>query len=724
MAKRPSSKSSNRSHSPRGRGAKPPPGGGFSRTGGDASAASVLEFVGSSSGGRPVDWHAFKVRFGSSKRLRNVLKGLLRTGQLEQDGSGRYHLPGAGGEGLKAEIEADAGGRGRLLGKRLSRDGVAARPGDVVEYVVEGEEVRVIDILEHSSTPVIGVLTRTRWGGYITSLAPEYRGRVAIEDVPSGIADGATVSVRVTDMDRRGLRGNLLDVVASPDVADAAAQSLLAAHRVPIEFPEDALEQANDLPEKIAPGRYRSRLDLRETPLVTIDGADARDFDDAVYAEPHHDGGWRLLVAIADVAHYVRPGAPLDLSARERGTSVYLPDRVVPMLPENLSNGLCSLVPNEPRLALVCEVHITRAGKLGDYQFHEALIRSWARLTYTRVAEWVETRDKLAEFDGGARIRKSLTHLHAMYKALIKAREKRGALEFETRAGRLVLENGRVKDIVEVTRNDAHRLIEEAMIAANVCAARFIASRDAKALYRVHEPPQQEKKEVLREALAFAGIRARELPSEPKALAKLVEPVRDREDAWLINNLLLRAMSQACYQPENRGHFGLALTEYMHFTSPIRRYPDLVVHRVVKALVRAKRPPLQGFEALVQTGESTSGTERRAEEVERGVAAWLKCEHLSARIGETFKGIVVGVADFGLFVELDGYFVQGLVHVSNLGEDYYEYVAAAQALVGERSGARFALGDALDVRLEGTEPAQGRLDLTLAGRPRGRRRRR
>ncbi|MEM7218130.1 MAG: ribonuclease R [Pseudomonadota bacterium] len=684
----------------------------------------MLDFVAASAKGRPVDWHAFKARFGSSKRLRNVLKGLLRTGQLEQDGAGRYHLPGKAGAGLTAAVEADAGGRGRLLGKRLSRDGLAARPGDVVEYVVEGDEIRVLDILEHAATPVIGVLTRTRWGGYITSLAPEYRGRVAIEDVPAGIPDGTTVSVRVTDRDRRGLRGNLLDVVAAPDVADAAAESLLAAHRVPVAFPEDALEQAADLPEKIQTGRYRSRLDLRETPLVTIDGADARDFDDAVYAEPHADGGWRLLVAIADVAHYVRPGAPLDNSARERGTSVYLPHRVVPMLPEKISNGLCSLVPNQARLALVCEVHITRNGQLGDYAFHEALIRSWARLTYTRVAEWIEQRDKLAEFEGGERIRKSLTHLHAMFRALVKAREKRGALEFETRSGRLVLENGRVASIEEVTRNDAHRLIEEAMIAANVCAARFIASRDARALYRVHEPPQHEKKEVLRDALAFAGIRARELPSEPKALAKLLAPVRGRKDAWLINNLLLRAMSQACYQPENRGHFGLALTEYMHFTSPIRRYPDLIVHRVVKALVRGKRPPLQGFDALVQMGESTSGTERRAEEVERGVSAWLKCEHLTARIGETFQGIVVGVADFGLFVELDGYFVQGLVHVSNLGEDYYEYVAAAQALVGERSGSRFALGDEFEVRLEGTEPAQGRLDLSLASKPRGRRRRR
>ena len=467
-------------------------------------------------------------------------------------------------------------------------------------------------------------------------------------------------------------------------------------------------------------GRFRRREDLRDLPLVTIDGADARDFDDAVYCEPRRGGGWRLVVAIADVAQYVKTGQPLDSDAFERGTSVYLPDRVVPMLPEALSNGLCSLRPDEVRLALVCDMTVSRGGKVTGYRFSEALIRSWARLTYSAVQRYFDSGEAPAAAaargaQGQTAVQRNLDALQAVYGALSNARSARGALEFDTPSARLVLEQGRVKELVRVNRQDAHRLIEEAMIAANVCAAKFIGEREARALYRVHEPPQPDKADLLRDALAYAGIRTRTVPSDPKALAKLLEPIEARDDAWLLHLLVLRSMSQARYTPDNAGHFGLALTDYMHFTSPIRRYPDLLVHRVIKALVRGTRVPQQNHDRLLAAGEHLSVAERRAEDVERSVSNWLKCDFVAPRIGEEFEGTVVGVADFGLFVELDGFFVQGLLHISGLGDDYFHHVPESMSLVGERSGRRFGLGDALRVQLMDVQPAQGKLDLALAG---------
>lgn len=738
------------------------------------NAATVIDFVRqATAAGGVVTWAELREEFTDTKRLRDVARGLVRNGEIDQDRAGNYFLAAgrASGDGANklarglVVIASQATG-GRLAVRPLAggtdvaaagtakasagddlplmppnkdrrvRQAPAVREGDEVTYLTIMQEdssaaaqqkaaAQIIEVLKHSSNPVIGVVARTRFGPSVDSLSPDFRGKVQLDELPAEINEGDTVSVRITGSDRFGLRGDVTGVVSRGDVADAAAVTLIASNGIPEDFSAAGLAIADALPDAVQAGRFRSRRDLQELPLVTIDGADARDFDDAVYAEQLATGGWRLVVAIADVAHYVKPGSALDNDAFERGTSVYLPDRVIPMLPESLSNGLCSLRPNEPRLSLVCDMQISTAGNISDFEFYDAIICSWARLTYSQVNDYY-TADQALPIDKdnaqakklgrttdatAAGVQANVDELRRVFGVLLRAREDRGALEFETRTGILSLHEGRVQEIREVTRNDAHRLIEEAMISANVCAAKFIGGQEARALYRVHEPPQASKADVMRDALAFVGIRVRDVPSDPKALATLLEPLAGRDDAWLLYSLILRSMSQARYQPENAGHFGLALTDYMHFTSPIRRYPDLIVHRVIKALVRGKRPPLQSMDKLVQAGEHLSSTERRAEDCERAVSNWLKCDFVAPRIGETFAGIVVGVQDFGLFVELDGYFVQGLVHISSLGDDYFNYQPQSMSLVGDRSGRSFGLGDKMEVVLADVQAPQGKLDL-------------
>ena len=726
------------------------------------NAATVISFVRQATAdGGVVTWAELRDEFPDTKRLRNVARGLVRNGDIGQDRGGNYYLADGGGSsdlarGSVVGASSEMGGRLaiRPLGAGLIKAGASkrvavpdlpltppnkdkgtrrtppVREGDEVSYLTVdtkagAQTAQIIEVLKHSANPIIGAVVRSRFGPVVDSLSPGFRGKVQLDSLPADVNEGDTVTVRVTGNDRFGLRGDVTGVVSRGDVADAAAVTLIASNGIPEDFSAEGLALADALPRVVQPGRFRSRTDLQALSLVTIDGADARDFDDAVYAEATADGGWRLVVAIADVAHYVKPGSALDNDAFERGNSVYLPDRVIPMLPESLSNGLCSLRPNEPRLSLVCDMRISRRGNIDGFEFYDAVICSWARLTYSQVSDYFTRNDPLpVDKDNSqalkagrtidatvAGVQSNVDELRKVFGALLKAREARGALEFETRTGVLSLHEGRVRDIREVVRNDAHRLIEEAMISANVCAAKFISQQDAHALYRVHEPPQASKADVMRDALAYVGIRVRDVPSDPKELATLLAPLAGRKDAWLLYSLILRSMSQARYQPENCGHFGLALTDYMHFTSPIRRYPDLIVHRVIKALVHGKRAPLQSMDKLLQAGEHLSSTERRAEDCERGVSNWLKCDFVASRVGETFAGIVVGVQDFGLFVELDGYFVQGLVHISSLGDDYFNYQPQSLSLVGERSGRTYGLGDTMDVVLVDVQAPQGKLDL-------------
>ncbi len=680
---------------------------------GRRSASGLLELLAREPA--PVGWRELLALTGSydgpsRRQLRNLVKGMLRSGELMQDQAGHYHPAAADGDVGVLE------GRGRNLtfaGVPVERGrGFRLRPGDRVEAAVVGERAQVLRVVAYSAQPVIGELRYHGRHPHVESISPEYRGRVKLAEVPEFGEAGNTVAVRITGEDRSGLVGVVTEVISARAGAAQAAESLLASHRVPEVWPDGIERAAERLPKQVQPGRHRDRVSLVDVPLVTIDGESARDFDDAVYAERLHSGrgrgGWRLVVAIADVAHYVKADSPLDRCAWERGNSVYLPDRVVPMLPEALSNGLCSLRPHEPRLALVCDMRVTAKGNVTDYEFYEAVIRSWQRLTYNRAQEFLES----GALDVEPEVQASLGALKDVYDALRQARERRGALDFDSHEAVLELRDGHIAAIHPVTRHDAHRLIEEAMISANVCAARFLERAGRPALYRVHEPPDAEKTEQLRQALAFAGVRLGRGQMTPKLVHDALAELGERPDKWIFEMLALRSMTQAVYSPENQGHYGLALERYMHFTSPIRRYADLVVHRAIKAALRNDDAGF-GEDWLATTGEHISNTERRAEAVSWGVDGWLKCEYVAERIGEEFDGVVMGVTEFGLFVELTGYYVQGLVHISELGQDYFRFNQSSMTLVGERSGRRFGLGDPLRVKLVDVQPPVGKVDLQL-----------
>ncbi len=654
----------------------------------------------------------------SRKALRLLLRGMLRDGALVQDHHGCYHPTSA--DAAEGVLEGRARGL-TFAGVPVERTKrFRLRPGDRVEASTDGETARVLRVIEYSSQPVVGELRYFGRYPHVESLSPEYKGRISLAEPPAVGADGNTVAVRITGEDRRGLVGVVTHVVSSKEGVAHAAETLLASYAVPVLWPEGVETAAARLPRQVQAGRHPDRRSLVDLPLVTIDGETARDFDDAVYAE-RGSAGWRLVVAIADVAHYVKPGSVLDLCAWERGNSVYLPDRVIPMLPEALSNGLCSLRPEEPRLALVCDMQVTDAGRVAGFEFYEAVIRSWRRLTYNRVQEFLES----GALDVEAQVQESLHQLQAVFQRFRRAREERGALDFDTHEAVLELDDGHLRAIHPVTRLDAHRLIEEAMIAANVCAAEFLESAARPGMYRVHEPPDSAKKEQLRQALAFAGIRLAKGELPPKALQKALAGLGERPDRWIFEMLALRSMNQAVYSPVNKGHYGLALARYMHFTSPIRRYADLVVHRAIKELLHGNAASQQP-DWLLGTGEHISMTERRAEAVSWGVEGWLKCEYIAHRVGEVLQGVVMGVTDFGLFVELTGFYVQGLLHISELGEDYFRFVPESLTLVGDRSGRRFGIGDELLVQLVEVQPAVGKVDLALvkkgtSGTGRGRR---
>ena len=677
---------------------------------------------------KPLGWPQVRdlagVRHGAEvDQLRRLLRGLCHSGDLHIDGRGAYHL-------AEPESSVDGvirrGDRGRLvlipasggaaLPVRLTRDS-RLRAGDGVHArLVEGQAV-IASVTARSTEPVIGRTVAGARGWYV-SAEGDFRGRVYL--LPDGhgeASDGDTVTVEVIGEEPFGLTGRVIDVIAPSDDLNVASTTLLRAHGVPVEWPAEVDDAVRGLPGRVDPQRYLDREDLTDIPLVTIDGEDARDFDDAVFCSARPKGGWRLIVAIADVGHYVKLGSSLDIEARERGNSVYLPDRVVPMLPEALSNGLCSLRPQEHRLCMVCDMQVSALGKVTTYRFYPGLMFSRARLTYTQVAAFID-----ADYQGfEAPVTDSLRCMHHAYQALLAAREERGALDFDAPEQKLILENGLLERIEPVVRNDAHRLIEEAMISANVCAARFLEKHEALALYRIHEGPTPEKFDVLRQALAYAGIRLNDEPPSPKTLQAVAAQLADRPDRGLLETMILRSMMQARYSPKNVGHFGLALGRYMHFTSPIRRYADLVVHRAIAGVLDGNRVDQSHLD---EVGEHLSLTERRADEVSRGVADWLKCEFAAQFVGEPFDGTVVAVTDFGVFIELERIFIQGLLHVSNLGDDYFTFYPAAMSLVGERSGRRIKLGDTLSVVLADVDTQSRKIDLLLAGGKTGKRNRR
>lgn len=478
---------------------------------------------------------------------------------------------------------------------------------------------------------------------------------------------------------------------------------------LPYEFPEAVIKEAESFKEPSEQDR-KGRVDLRDLPLVTIDGEDARDFDDAVFAEKRAGGGYRVVVAIADVSHYVRLDSPLNEEAEERGTSVYFPHFVLPMLPEALSNGLCSLNPHVDRLCMVCDLKLSRAGKVTGYEFYPAVMHSKARLTYTQVGQYFEGATDAIPAD--KTIHKSLNTLFQLYQTLKELRAKRHAMEFETIETYMTFDElGGIKEILPRTRNDAHKLIEECMLLANVAAAEYSLEHDIPMLYRVHEAPEFSRIQKVRDFVKLLGLPFPEQPTQADYQA-VIEATKDRLDAPSIHAVLLRSMMQAYYGANNAGHYGLAYEAYTHFTSPIRRYPDLLLHRAIKAYLDKKPYPLSGA-ALDDAGEHFSQTERRADEASRSVTTWLKCHYMQQHLGDEFVGVISAVTEFGLFVTLKDLYVDGMIHVSQLGEDFFLYDQASQSLIGQNRGQSFSLGDEVKIQVAGVNLEERKIDFQL-----------
>jgi ribonuclease R len=626
----------------------------------------------------------------------------------------------------------------------LHRDRVRVR---IVRYDRRGRpEGHVLDILERRKSPIIGRLLHESG---VWLVAPEDKRYVQDILIPKNATAnaqaGQVVAIELTEPASMFSQpvGRVTEVLGEIDDPGMEIEIAVRKYEVPHRFSAETVAQAAALPERLRPADRKQRIDLTDVALVTIDGDDARDFDDAVYCEPLAAGrgrarkaGWRLIVAIADVSHYVKTGEPLDEDAYERATSVYFPRRVIPMLPEKLSNGLCSLNPGEDRLSMVCDMVIGSLGEIEGYQFYPAVIHSQARFTYTEVAA-ILANTRGPEAARRATLVPHLVHLHEVYRALLKQRSQRGAIDFETTETQIVCDdNGRIEKIIPRTRNEAHRLIEEAMLAANVCSADFIAQAKHPALYRVHEGPTPEKKVTLQNYLKALGLGlAVSDDPKPREYQAIADATKDRPDALQIHTMLLRSMQQAIYTATNAGHFGLAYDAYTHFTSPIRRYPDLLVHRVIKAILHGKRYHIDSGsleelpkirkggkapKAHAQEGEHweaagahCSANERRADEASRDVEAWLKCRFMRDRLGEEFAGTVTAATSFGLFVQLDALFVEGLLHITELGGEYFRFDEARQELRGERTGVRYGAGARLRVQVSRVDLDGRKIDFRL-----------
>jgi ribonuclease R len=585
--------------------------------------------------------------------------------------------------------------------------------GDVAMVRASGTDKRgrtegsIVEVLERAVNRVVGRIYHERGVWFVVAEDRRINQDILIESGGEAEAKhGQVVMAEILqqpDSHRQSI-GRVLEVLGSYADPGMEIEIALRKHDLPHSFSPAAEAQARATPSKVRKLDLKGRVDLRDLPLVTIDGETARDFDDAVYAE-RVGKGFRLLVAIADVSHYVQSGDALDLDAYDRGNSVYFPRRVIPMLPEALSNGICSLNPDVERLCMVCDMQINAKGQVKSYRFYEAVMRSQARLTYNQVWEWLTK--------GSDHV--LMPQLHALYelfKILLAARGKRGAIEFDSAETQMVFnENGKIDRIVPVVRNDAHRLIEECMLAANVCAADYIHENKHKCLFRVHEGPTPDRLENLTTYLKLVGLTlgGGDKPTT-KDYAELAEKIHLRPDALVVQTMLLRSMQQAVYSPDNLGHFGLAYEAYTHFTSPIRRYPDLLVHRTIKAILQGQ---IYHAGKWAQLGEHCSMTERRADDASRDVESWLKTYFMRDKIGEVFTGKINAVTSFGVFVLLDGVYVEGLVHISELGKDYFHFRKDIQAIVGEKSGLRYQLGDPLTVKVVRADLESSKIDFQL-----------
>jgi len=586
-------------------------------------------------------------------------------------------------------------------------------------------EVRIVRVLEANKKQIVGRFFIEQGIGYVMPDDSRITRDILIPDnARLGARMGQVVVVELHPRTAPFFQpiGKITEVLGDNMAKGMEVEIAIRKHDIPHSFPSAVEKQLKKWAEDVPEEAKRGRVDLRDLPLVTIDGEDARDFDDAVFCQKQGKD-WKLWVAIADVSYYVRPKSALDTEAYNRGNSVYFPNRVVPMLPEKLSNGLCSLNPQVDRLCMVCEITLSAKGKMTDYQFYEAVMNSHARLTYNKVAKILEKDTALCE--RYASLVPHLQDLHEMYQALVKARQQRGAIEFETIESKFIFNAlGRIERIEPVVRNDAHKIIEECMILANIASANFMAKHQEPALYRIHAVPSEEKLTAFRSFLAECGLSLSggNKPT-PTDYAQLLEQIKLRPDHELIQTMLLRSMSQAVYSADNIGHFGLALEEYAHFTSPIRRYPDLTLHRGIKYLLakqkgsKRKTTDTGGYhyqlEEMDVFGAHCSSTERRADDATREVADWLKCEYMQDHVGEEFEGIISSVTGFGFFVRLNDLFIDGLVHISGLANDYYLFDMPKQRLIGENSGMIFRLGDTVKVRVEAVSLEQKQIDFSL-----------
>ena len=703
------------------------------------SRALILSELGAA--GEALGARELAKRFGLRKpalvrALDSRLNAMNRDGALSRAGRDRYALAGESAE-LRGSVSAHRDGYGWFTPDELGGPDVhldqsqmaGVMHGDRLRIRITADDGRgrrsgaVLEVLERRTRELAG---RFEDGGDVAFVVPEsprFRQRVMVPASARGKArHGDLVVVELTgDRSRFATPvGKVIRVVETRNAAELAAELAIVTHGLPHAFPQECEREARAWGDRVRPEDISEREDLRELPLATIDGEDARDFDDAVYCEPVRRG-WRLVVAIADVSHYVKQDGALDQEARVRATSVYFPDRVLPMLPEGLSNELCSLKPQVDRLAMVCDMHVDAQGEVGRARFYAAVIRSQARLTYTKVAAILLAKDEglRAEY---ASLVPHLENLHALYLALRTAREKRGALDFDAPEIKVRLDaEGSVAALEVHARNDAHRLIEECMIAANIEAARFLKKHRLPTLYRVHGSPEDRKVSELQRMLRALGIGVH-FPAKigTRELRQVSALIAGRPDAAFIESLLIRSLPQAVYQPTNIGHFGLGLAEYAHFTSPIRRYPDLLVHRGIRHGLLGAPPARFAYStsAMEQLGVECSARERRADEAAREVMAYLKCDYMRSHVGDEFEAVITGVVEFGFFVQLANLQVDGLVHASELHGERFDFDAGRCSWIGRRTHRTYRLGMRVAVRLKRVEMRERQLDFELATEPR------
>jgi len=670
----------------------------------------------------------------SDARLKPVLNKMIAAGEVVRNRRAAYGLA-ADMDLVRGRISAHADGFGFVMpdegGDDLYLSPKQMRQvfhGDSVLAAVTGVDRRgrkeggIVEVVERAHRQVVG---RLMMESGVASVIPDDPRltqdiRIPLDKTGNG-KPGQIVVARIERMPsmERAPTGEVIAVLGHADEPGIATDIAIFGHDLPQDFPDEVLHQAEAFGDRIDPGIAERRKDLRTLPLLTIDGADARDFDDAVYAE-RLDNGYRLIIAIADVAEYVQPGSALDKEGHHRGTSVYFPDRVIPMLPETLSNGLCSLRPDEDRLCMACDIRLDEQGKVRSSRFYEAVMRSQARLTYDQVQSMMVKGDETLRAKN-EHVLDNLTALYEVYRSLFKRRTRRGALDFDSSDVYFQFDaDGRVAGIRPRTRHDAHRLIEECMVLANVEAARFAGKAGLPMLFRVHDSPPAEKLESLELFLRAQGLKVgwSEQP-EPSQFAAIQNKVSGKDDARLVNAVLMRSLSLAVYQPENIGHFGLALHDYAHFTSPIRRYPDLLLHRALKHLIRKQPRDLFPYDgaAMAELGRHCSWTERRAEEASRDVDERLKCQFMQRHLGDEFDGVITGVTSFGLFVELTQFGVSGLVHVTAMPNDYYNFDPVSHRMTGKRHGKVFALADRVRVSVAAVNVDERKIDLSLVTKP-------